>query len=166
MWESEVPPNPPSRFVQAGARFMAKGPMQSFLRRYGWRLDRALIKLSNGHVSMSMVIPEVLLTHTGAKSGQKRSTPLTYFTDGGRVIVIASNYGDARHPGWYHNVKANPRVTLSSRGYQGTFVGEEMLGDERDRLFELATQYMPNYAGYQKTTKGRRIPVVAFTEVD
>ncbi len=41
-----------------------------------------------------------------------------------------------------------------------------MLGDERDRLFELATQYMPNYAGYQKTTKGRRIPVVAFTEVD
>ncbi len=96
---------------------MATRPAQSFLRRYGWRLDRALIKLSNGHVSMSMVIPEVLLTHTGAKSGQQRSTPLTYFTDGGRVIVIASNYGDARHPGWYHNVKANPRVTLSSRGY-------------------------------------------------
>ena len=40
-----------------------------------------------------------------------------------------------------------------------------MLGDERDRLFELATQYMPNYARYQKTTQGRRIPVVAFTEV-
>jgi len=82
------------------------------------------------------------------------------------VIVIASNYGDVRHPGWYHNVKANPRVTLASRGYQGAFVAEEILGEERDRLFGLATQFMPNYAGYQKTTKGRRIPVVAFTEVD
>ena len=59
-----------------------------------------------------------------------------------------------------------PASHSASRGYQGTFVGEEMLGDERDRLFGLATQYMPNYAGYQKTTKGRRIPVVAFTEVD
>jgi deazaflavin-dependent oxidoreductase (nitroreductase family) len=162
----EVPPDPPSAFIRAGARMMASGPAQSFLRSYGWRLDRALIKLTNGHLSMSMAIPEVLLTHTGAKSGQQRSTPLTYFTDGGRVIVIASNYGGVRHPAWYHNVKANPRVTLASRGYQGTFVGEEMLDAERDRLFGLAVQFMPNYAGYQKTTGGRRIPVVAFTEVE
>ncbi|MFI5508938.1 nitroreductase family deazaflavin-dependent oxidoreductase [Mycobacterium sp. NPDC051804] len=162
----EVPPNPPSRMVRAGARFMATTPMQTFLRRYGWRLDRALIKASNGHLSMSMVMPEVLVTHTGAKSGQQRSTPLTYFTDRGRVIVIASNYGGVRHPAWYHNIKKNPRVTLSCRGYKGAFIGEEMLGDERDRLFGLATQYMPNYAGYQKTTQGRRIPVVAFTEID
>lgn len=162
----EVPPNPPSAMVRAGARLTATGPGQTFLRRYGWRIDRALIKATKGHLSISMVRPEVLLTHTGAKSGQQRSTPLTYFTDGGRVIVVASNYGGVRHPAWYHNVKANPRVTLTSRGYQGTFVGEEMLGAERDRLFGLATQFMPNYAGYQKTTQGRRIPVVAFTEVE
>lgn len=161
----EVPPDPPSRFVKAGARFTQVGPVQSFLRRYGWRLDRAVMKLTNGHVSMSMVMPELLLIHTGAKTGQQRSTPLTYFTDGGRVIVIASNYGSLKHPAWYHNVKAHPRVTLSTRGYRGTFVGEEIVGAERDRLFELATQYMPNYATYQTTTGGRRIPVVAFTEV-
>ena len=144
---------------------MRTRPAQSFLRQYGWRLDRALMKLTNGHVSMSLTLPEVLLTHTGAKTGEQRSTPLTYFTDGGRVIVIASNYGGERHPAWYHNVKANPRVTLTARGYRGTFVGEEMLGDEHARLFGLATQFMPNYAEYQKTTSGRRIPVVAFTEV-
>ncbi|BBX04765.1 nitroreductase [Mycolicibacterium moriokaense] len=161
----ENPPNPPSRFVQAAARFMATGPAKTFLRKVGWRFDRGLIKLTNGHVSLSMVLPEVLLTHTGAKTGKQRSTPLTYFTDGGRVIVIASNYGDPRHPAWYHNVKANPRVTLSSRGYRGAYIAEEMVGEERDRLFALATQYMPNYAGYQKTTQGRQIPVVAFTEV-
>ncbi|MCT7658427.1 nitroreductase family deazaflavin-dependent oxidoreductase [Mycobacterium deserti] len=125
-----------------------------------------MIKLTNGHVSMSMVIPEVLLTHTGAKTGKQRSTPLTYFTDGGRVIVIASNYGGDKHPAWYHNVKANPRVTLASRGYRGTFVGEEMTGAERDRLFELAKQFMPNYASYEQMAGNRRIPVVAFTEAD
>lgn len=144
---------------------MATGPGQSFLRNYGWRIDRALIKLTNGHLTLSVTRPEVLLTHTGAKTGEQRSTPLTYFTDGGRVIVIASNYGGKRHPGWYHNVKANPRVTLSSRGYRGTFVGEDTTGEERDRLFELAKRFMPNYAGYEKTAGERRIPVVAFTEV-
>jgi deazaflavin-dependent oxidoreductase (nitroreductase family) len=160
----EVSPDRPSRFVQAGARLMRSGPAQTFLRKYGWRLDRGLIKLTNGHVSMSLVLPEVLLTHTGAKTGQQRSTPLTYFTDGGRVIVIASNYGGLRHPAWYHNVKAHPRVTLAARGYRGTFIGEEIVGSERDRLFELAKQFMPNYAAYEKTAGGRRIPVVAFTE--
>jgi deazaflavin-dependent oxidoreductase (nitroreductase family) len=144
---------------------MATGPAQSFLRKYGWRLDRAVIKLTNGHVSMSLVLPEVLLTHTGAKTGIQRSTPLAYFTDAGRVIVIASNYGGQRHPAWYHNVKAHPRVTLSSRGYRGTFDGEDTEGAERDRLFGLAKQFIPNYAGYEKTAGGRRIPVIAFTEV-
>lgn len=160
----EVSPDKPSRVLVAGARFMRTRPAQEFLRRYGWRLDRAVIKATNGRVSMSLMVPEVLLTHTGAKSGLERSTPLTYFTDRGRVIVVASNYGGLKHPAWYHNVKANPRVTLASRGYRGTFIGEEATGAERDRLFALAQQFMPNYTEYQKTTGGRRIPVIAFTE--
>ncbi len=106
----------------------------------------------------------MLLTHTGAKTGKRRSTPLTYFTDGGRVITVASNYGGERHPAWYHNVKAQPRVTLSARGYTGTFVAEETTGAERDRLFDLAKQFVPNYADYERMAAGRRIPVVSFTE--
>jgi deazaflavin-dependent oxidoreductase (nitroreductase family) len=160
----EVRPDPATRSVAAAARFTRLGPVQGFLRRYGWRFDRAVLKLTNGHLSMSMVVPEVLLTHTGAKTGVQRSTPLTYFTDAGRVVVIASNYGGLKHPAWYHNVKANPRVTLASRGYQGTFIAEEATGAERDRLFALATQFMPSYAEYQKTTGGRQIPVIVFTE--
>lgn len=143
---------------------MSTDAARGFLKRYGWRIDRAVIKLTNGHVSMSLVLPEVLLTHTGAKTGAQRSTPLTYFTDGGRIITIASNYGGDRHPAWYHNVKANPRVTLSARGYTGTFVGEEVTGAERDRLFDLAKQFVPTYADYEELAAGRRIPVVAFTE--
>jgi deazaflavin-dependent oxidoreductase (nitroreductase family) len=161
----EVPPDKPSALVQMGARMFLTRPGSAFLRRFGWRMDRALIKATNGHVSMSLALPEVLLTHTGAKSGQQRSTPLTYFTDGGRVICMASNYGGDRHPAWYHNIKAHPRVTLSARGYRGTFEAKEMTGAERDRLFDLAKGFMPNYARYEQMTGGRRIPVVAFTEV-
>ncbi|MFV9634527.1 nitroreductase family deazaflavin-dependent oxidoreductase [Mycobacterium neumannii] len=160
----EVRPDPPTPFIRAGARLMGLGPSRWFLRRIGWRLDRAVINLTNGRVSMSLVMPEVLLTHTGAKTGRQRSTPLTYFTDAGRVIVIASNYGGDRHPAWFHNVKANPRVTLAARGYRGTFIGEEVTGAERDRLFDLAKQFVPNYADYEKRAGKRRIPVVAFTE--
>jgi deazaflavin-dependent oxidoreductase (nitroreductase family) len=71
-----------------------------------------------------MVTPLVLLTHKRAKSGGERTTPLIYFTDGDRVILIASNYGGTRHPSWYHNVKANPTVTLAAGGFEGRFVGE------------------------------------------
>ncbi|SEH48752.1 deazaflavin-dependent oxidoreductase, nitroreductase family [Mycolicibacterium rutilum] len=160
----EVRPDPPSPLIRYGARFFSIAPGRWFLRRVGWRLDRALITATDGHLSMSATRPEVLLTHIGAKSGKQYSTPLTYFTDAGRVIVIASNYGDTRHPGWFHNVKAHSRVTLAARGYRGAFIGEEITGAERDRLFELAKQFMPNYADYEKRSGGRRIPVIAFTE--
>ena len=159
-----VEPTAPSPLFKAGAKLMGTNAARTFLKRYGWRLDRAVIKLTNGHVSMSLVLPEVLLTHTGAKSGLQRSTPLTYFTDRGRVITIASNYGGLRHPAWFHNVQAHPRVTLSARGYTGTFVGEEVTGAERERLFDLAKRFVPTYADYEKMAGGRRIPVVAFTE--
>ena len=144
---------------------MSTNAARRFLRSCGWRIDRAVIRATNGHLSMSLVLPEVLLTHTGARTGRQRSTPLTYFTDRDRVITIASNYGSDRHPAWYHNVKAHPRVTLSARGYTGTFVAEEITGTERDRLFDLGKQFVPNYADYERMAGARRIPVVAFTEV-
>jgi deazaflavin-dependent oxidoreductase (nitroreductase family) len=160
-----VEPEPASAAFRAGANVTRLRPVRWFFSRYGWRIDRVVIGLTAGRVSMSMVLPEVLLTHTGAKTGQRRSTPLTYFTDGGRVIVMASYYGRERHPAWYHNVKAHPRVTLFARGYQGTFLAEEVTGAERDRLWSLAKQFIPTYADYEKMAPHRRIPIVAFTEV-
>lgn len=89
---------------------------------------------------------------------------LLYLTDAGRVICMASNYGGTRHPAWYYNVKANPEVTLSAGGYEGRFRGEETAGAERERLWALAKQLTVGYADYEKTTGGREIPVIAFTE--
>jgi deazaflavin-dependent oxidoreductase (nitroreductase family) len=109
-----------------------------FGRDIASRVDPTLIRLTRGRVSSVWPFPAVVLTHVGAKSGSSRTSALVYFTDRGRVILIASNFGGSRNPGWYHNVKANPIVTLYGRGISGRFIAEEVYGAERDRLFQRA----------------------------
>ena len=75
-------------------------------------IDRALLRLSKGRISTGGVAPILLLTTTGAKSGQPRSTPLLYLKDGERFALIASKGGNPRHPAWYHNLRAKPEATL------------------------------------------------------
>jgi len=113
-----------------------------------------------------MVTPELLLITVGAKTGKRRTTPLTYFTDSGRAVVVASNYGGSRHPAWYYNVLAQPRVTISAGGYTGRFLGEEATGAERERLWNLAESFIPSYTEYARLAGGRTIPVLTFTEID
>jgi deazaflavin-dependent oxidoreductase (nitroreductase family) len=136
---------------------------QWFLRTVSPHVDPLLVRLSRGWISTVAVTPVVLLAHTGARSGIRRTTPLIYFTDRDRVILIASNYGSAHHPAWYHNVKANPEVTLSARGFEGRFVGAEVTGPDRDRLWALATRWLAAYGEYQRSSGRRQIPMLAFT---
>ncbi|MEV3901819.1 nitroreductase/quinone reductase family protein [Mycobacterium sp. NPDC050551] len=159
----EVDPTAGSPMLRIGARLTSPKPVRWTLKHVAHRIDRPLLRLSKGRLSSAMVTPEVLLIHTGARTGKRRTTPLTYFTDGGRVIVIASNYGGSRHPAWYFNVTAHPRVTLSAGGHTGDYVAEEVTGDERARLWRLACEFIPSYAGYEQLAGDRTIPVIAFT---
>ncbi|MGH9273423.1 MAG: nitroreductase family deazaflavin-dependent oxidoreductase [Acidimicrobiales bacterium] len=109
--------------------------------------------------------PMVLITHTGARTGQLRTTPLVHTIDGGRVIIIASMGGAPTNPAWFHNIKANPRVTVELGGE--TFEAEaEILteGAERQRLFDQQAELMPNFKQYQEKTD-RVIPVVALSRI-
>ncbi len=103
--------------------------------------------------------PMLLLTTTGAKSGQPRVTPLVYNTDGDRLVIIASKGGAPTNPDWFHNIVANPRPTVEV-GTE-TFAANATVadGDERDRLYDAMAAKMPNFAEYQRNTS-RRIPVV------
>jgi deazaflavin-dependent oxidoreductase (nitroreductase family) len=103
--------------------------------------------------------PMLLLTTTGAKSGQPRTTPLVYTTDGDRLVVLASKGGAPSHPAWYHNLVANPVVTLEVGQDEFQARASVASGDERDRLFAAQAALMPNFAEYQRKTT-RRIPVV------
>lgn len=103
--------------------------------------------------------PMLLLTTTGARSGQERVSPITYTEHGGRLVVIASKAGADHHPAWYHNLVANPDVTVelgTERFPARARVAEE---PERSELFDERVALMPRFGGYQEITD-REIPVV------
>ena len=109
--------------------------------------------------------PLVLITHTGAKSGTQRTTPLVHSTDGDRYVIIASMGGAPTSPAWFHNLKANPRVTVEV-GDETFEADAEILvdGPERQRLFDQQAALMPNFNEYQEKTT-RVIPVVVLSRV-
>jgi deazaflavin-dependent oxidoreductase (nitroreductase family) len=103
--------------------------------------------------------PMVLLTTTGARSGKERTSPLTYTTDGDRLVLIASRAGDDRHPDWYHNLVANPEVTIEV-GTERFAARARVAGEpERTRLLDARIAQMPRFGNYVEMTD-RTIPVV------
>ena len=162
-------PATPRNPIQRATRWVAKSRVGGWLAlNVANKVDPYLIRASRGRLKMPSGAPTVLLEHTGAKSGRKRTTPLLYFTDGGRVILVASQTGKARHPAWFHNVSANPEVELWAGGRGGTYRALEADGEDRERLWGLATQLYPGYDDYQRRadTAGRRIPVVVCEPLD
>ncbi len=126
----------------------------------GQRIDPYLMRATRGRVRISFTAPTILLTHTGAKSGKRRTTPLLYFTEGDKVVLIASKGGAPQNPAWYHNVKAHPEVEASSDGRPERYVAREADGAERERLWRLATKLYSGYEDYQARAINRRIPVI------
>ena len=126
----------------------------------GQRIDPFLMRATRGRIRISFTAPTMLLTHTGAKSGKRRTTPLLYFTEGDKVVLIASKGGAPENPAWYHNVKAHPEVEASSDSRPQRYVAREAEGDERERLWKLATKLYSGYEDYQARATSRRIPVI------
>ena len=109
--------------------------------------------------------PMLLLTTTGVKSGEERVSPLVYTTDGGRIVIVASNGGADRHPSWYYNVVANPQITVEvgDETYQANAVITDPA--ERRRLFDLHAQRFPGFKEYEKGTD-RVIPVIVLDRIE
>jgi deazaflavin-dependent oxidoreductase (nitroreductase family) len=106
--------------------------------------------------------PVLLLTSTGAKSGQRRTTPLMYMPDGERMVIFASKGGAPTNPAWYHNLRANPSATVEVGTDTVDVDAAVTSGEERERLFTRQAELYPQFAEYaEKTT--REIPVVALT---
>ena len=109
--------------------------------------------------------PLVLLTTTGARSGQPRTSPMMYLDDGGRRYVFASKAGAPTNPDWYHNLKANPEVTVEVGTDELRATAREVTGSERDRLYAHQADLYPGFAECQEKTD-RTIPVVELVPVD
>ncbi|MET2718237.1 nitroreductase family deazaflavin-dependent oxidoreductase [Streptomyces harbinensis] len=103
-------------------------------------------------------LPVVILTTLGARSGRIRKTPLMRVEHEGRYAVVASLGGAPRHPVWYHNVVADPRVELQDGPVRQDMVAREVTGEEKAAWWERAVAAYPDYAAYQRRTD-REIPV-------
>lgn len=100
----------------------------------------------------------VLLTMRGAKSGKIRKVPLMRVEHGGQYAVVASLGGAPKHPVWYYNLKAEPRIKLQDGDVTGEFTARELEGDERELWWARSVEAWPDYANYQTKTD-RILPV-------
>ncbi len=104
--------------------------------------------------------PLLLLTTIGAKSGQRRTTPMMSIPDGDRWLVIASNAGAATHPDWYRNLVAHPQVTVEVGADTFDATAIVLEGEERARIWSSIVQRYPFFADHQAKIT-RQIPVIA-----
>jgi len=160
-----IPPIDPRLPPTALQRFLHRVSMSGAGRWFGInvaaRIDSVLLGLTRGRIATTAYFPLVLLTVRGRRSGEPRTVPLVYFTEGEEVILTASSFGRANHPSWYLNVSANPCVELTARGSTRRYVARETEGDERARLFELSKQLYAGYGLYEERAANRTIPVLA-----
>lgn len=103
--------------------------------------------------------PLLLLHNVGAKSGTDFVTPLVYLEDGGNWVIFASKGGAPNNPGWYHNLKAQPEVSIEIGDDTVEVTAEEATGAERDRLYSIQEEQQPQFAEYAQKTD-RKIPVI------
>jgi deazaflavin-dependent oxidoreductase (nitroreductase family) len=109
--------------------------------------------------------PLLLLTTTGARSGQPHTVPMMYVPDRDRLLVIASNDDAVYHPDWYHNLAADPHVTVEVAGAQYEARAVVTAGEERERLWTEIVAHYPFFRGHQAQVE-RIIPVGASTRTE
>jgi deazaflavin-dependent oxidoreductase (nitroreductase family) len=124
-------------------------------------LHVAAYRLTGGLIGHQMPgsPPMLLLDHKGARTGQARTTPLVYVSDGDDVVIVASKGGHPRHPAWLYNLRANPDTTIQIGSQRRAVRAREATPDERRRLWPKALAVYPGYRGYQERTE-REIPLV------
>ena len=156
-----------ANWLQRGLRALpGQGWVIWFFSRALRPLDRAAFRISGGRhtlVSLLSGLPVVMLTTTGARSGQARTLPVLGIPDGERTVVLASNWGQQRHPSWYHNLRADPRASVTARGVTTPVRASEATGEERDRLWLRGLDYYPVWRVYQSRAGDRRIPIIILT---
>lgn len=132
-------------------------------------LDRLVMRLTGQRHSVTSIltgIPVVILITRGARSGKLRRVPLLSFRDGENVGLIASNWGGAQHPAWYHNLSGDPKVWLWTAGRRFKCLAREAEDEERKRIWSQATQLYPGYDTYAIRAGNRRIPVIVLEPRD
>lgn len=151
--------NPVQRFMR---RFAASGPGSWMFARILFPLDRHVYRLTGGrHTFASLVsgLPIVMLTTTGARSGQSRTVPVVGLPTEDGLAVIASNFGKAHHPAWYHNLRAHPEGEVAVDGTVRRFRAVEADEQRRARIWAQGLRAYPGWSQYERRATNRRIAI-------
>jgi deazaflavin-dependent oxidoreductase (nitroreductase family) len=134
-----------------------------FFARTLHHVDTALLRLSRGEITLPGVmagLPVLTVTTIGARTGQRRSAPLVGVPAGEDIAVIGTSFGQPRTPGWYHNMRANPKVEVTYRNKTIKAVAREA-GDEEGRaIWERARTIYVGYEAYATRIRNRRIHIM------
>ena len=158
-----------SWFQRLGQSFVSIGPVSFMAARTFHHADRAVYRLSDGRytaISLLAGLPIIKLTTTGAKSSLQRSVPLIGIPDGEELILIASNWGQKKHPSWYYNMRANPEVQVTIGGVSRDYVAREVQGEVYEASWDKAVSVYSGYEAYKRRTGGREIPIFVLTPAD
>ena len=143
-------------------RFAASGPGSWLFARVMHRIDRPVHRLTRGRYTFASLvsgIPVVMLTTTGAKSGQPRTVPVLGIPTRGEVAIIASNFGQYHHPAWYHNLRAHPEAEVVVNGQRHRVRAVEADGERREEIWQEGLRVYPGFGQYEKRASHRQISV-------
>ncbi|HWQ23909.1 MAG TPA: nitroreductase/quinone reductase family protein [Gaiellaceae bacterium] len=136
------------------------GPIMTALLRLAMWLHRTLYRASGGRIGDRRgAVPILLLTTVGRVTGKRRTVPVQYLDQGERLAVVASNGGRPRHPGWFFNLRAEPRVEVEIGRERTAMHARVATEEERERLWPKVVELWSGYEEYQRGTT-RRIPLV------
>ena len=131
-------------------------------------LDQVAGKLTGGKRSFAgivMGVPAVMLTTIGAKSGETRTVAVFGIPHPEGLAVIASNFGGAKHPAWYHNLKANPQATVSIEGDTWHAAARPAAPRERDEIWEKGLELYPGWRKYEARAGERHIEAFVLSRI-
>jgi deazaflavin-dependent oxidoreductase (nitroreductase family) len=152
MTEAKLAPNLPQWMIDHSNRYLASGGADGHM----YSIDQP------GRPALT--VPSLMLTTTGRKSGEKFMFPLFYGRAGDSYIIVASKGGAPQHPKWYLNLLAHPEVEVQVGTTKLKARARTATGEERTKLWQIALEFWPPYADYQKKTD-REIPVVVLDPI-
>ena len=134
-----------------------------FFARTLHHIDRALLRLSRGQVTLPAVVtglPVLTVTTTGARTGQRRTAPLVGVPAGDDIAVIGTSFGQPRTPGWYHNMRADPKVEVTYQDKTIKAIAREAGNEERQAIWYRARTIYVGYQAYASRIKTREIHIM------
>ena len=150
------------QFTASCSQFLNKRGI--YLGRRSSKIHVAIYRRTGGRIGSHLPgwteVRILLVDHTGAKSGAKRTCPLIYHEDGDAIAVVASKAGQPTNPAWFHNLKANPDTTIQIGSVVREVRARVATDEERDRIWPKFVASYPGYEFFRRNAKGRKIPIV------